>query len=358
MGKNYIVEGATVRCNMGEKPTRLQLPKDHGMYFMGKPLLNEQDCVAGVNVLPFGHCKRIGTCKPLLSFKWEETQSDTKIDEHPGLIMDSLLGCYCGGCITIKDDGQNIISAASANINWDEIFAANNGAAMVLDNNSAYVPNFSPNDNSLLAMSNRTFWKSDSGDFQAANTIPTVETGIGLFGDAKVARTKRTAQEELFGKSREENEWAKRSRKVRVREMENRMNGVKGFEYAGKLGKLTNASAYIITPMADIYSNWHDPNSKILSTKCAADVGTDMAIAWGSIEISTFIGGAIGGPVGAVVGFGIGLIINEGLDGLVIDDKTPRAYLQGGTKTVIENMEKIWDGPSLPNDVYEKTIIK
>jgi hypothetical protein len=343
MGKNYIVEGATVRCNMGEKPTRLQLPKDHGMYFMGKPLLNEQDCVAGVNVLPFGHCKRIGTCKPLLSFKWEETQSDTKIDEHSGLIMDSLLGCYCGGCITIKDDGQNIISAASANINWAEIFAANNGAAMVLDNNSAYVPNFSPNDNSFLAMSNRTFWKSDSGDFQAANTIPTAENAIGLGGDVIVARTKRTAQEELFGKSREENEWAKRSRKVRLSEMENRMNGVKGFEYAGKLGKLTNASTYIITPMADIYSNWNDPNSKILSTKCAADVGTDMAIAWGTIEVTTFIGGAIGGPLGAGIGFAIGLGIDYFADGSYWGDKTPRAWLQGWVKDSIECTMENWN---------------
>ena len=342
MGKNYIVEGATVRCNMGEKPTRLQLPQDHGMYFMGKPLLNEQDCVAGVNVLPFGHCKRIGTCKPLLSFKWEETQSDTKIDEHSGLIMDSLLGCYCGGCITIKDDGQNIISAENTNINWDEIVAASNGAAMVLDNNSAYVPNFSPDDNSLLAMSNRTFWKSDSGDFQAANTIPTAENAIGLGGDVIVARTKRTAQEELFGKSREENEWAERSRKVRVREMEKRMNGVKGFEYAGKLGKLTNASAYIITPIADIYSNWQDPNSKILSTKCAAEVGTDMAIAWGTIEVTTFIG-SFGGPVGALVGFGVGLVINGLADGFYVGGKTPRAWLQGWVKGSIECTMENWN---------------
>jgi hypothetical protein len=329
---------------MGEKPTRLQLPQDHGMYFMGKPLLNEQDCVAGVNVLPFGHCKRIGTCKPLLSFKWEETQSDTKIDEHPGLIMDSILGCYCGGCITIKDDGQNIISAASANINWDEIFAASNGANPVGDPSD---------DNSLSAVLYRSLWKNDEGVPQITNNVPAALSGAGAVGDGKIEYTKKASQEELFGKSRESNEWSNRSRKVRLREMDKRMNGLGESEKLSKIGKWANNATYGTTIVMDVYTNVNKNDkgeyefcaNKDDTNKFASELSTDLGLAWGTIELCA-AAGSIGGPIGMAAGVGVGIGAALLLDGINIKGKTLRAHLQGGVKAMLENMEENWNKPS------------
>ncbi|MBU2703402.1 hypothetical protein Ga0466249_004547 [Sporomusaceae bacterium BoRhaA] len=344
MAKSYIVEGAGVRCNRGGKLTRLQLPQDHGMYFMNKPILNERDCVAGVNVMPFGTCQILGTCKPLLSFQWEETQRDAKIGPCSGLIMDSFLGCYWGGCITIKDDGQNSTAGTNGNIDWDEIIAASNGANPI--GNPA-------DDNSLSAMAYRSFWKNDDGVPQLSNNVPAVLSIAGAAGDAKIAYTKQTSQEELFGKSRETNEWSNRSRKVRLEEMDSRMNDLGASEKLSKIGKWANRATYGTTIVMDVYTNVNKNDkgeyefcaNKDATNKFASELSTDLALAWGTIELCA-AAGSIGGPIGTAAGVVVGIGAAWLLDGIDIKGKTPRAYLQGYAKQGLENMEESWNKPS------------
>lgn len=59
----YLVRGAKLTCVNAAGGTqcshirRLNLPFSHGVYMGDKPLIHEGDCVANVNVMPFGHCQ-------------------------------------------------------------------------------------------------------------------------------------------------------------------------------------------------------------------------------------------------------------------------------------------------------------
>lgn len=106
MDIKYVVHGAKARCNKGGTTTNLNLPKSHGVYINDKPVLNDQDCVAYSNVLPFGTCSIKKKCKPSLAPQWENTKKTTLIKGRPALLATSTLSCTVGGAITIEDDGQ------------------------------------------------------------------------------------------------------------------------------------------------------------------------------------------------------------------------------------------------------------
>jgi hypothetical protein len=329
VGKNYIVEGATVRCSMGGNPTKLQLPQDHKQYFMTKPLLNDLDRVAGVNVLPFGYCRIKNTCNPDLFPQWDETQSDTFIEGRPGLIEDSILGCYCGGCITITDDGQGNVSAAGNNIDWDAVFAASNGA------------------NSLSDSVYRSYFFNDDKVPQLSNSIPTGMSTLGWAGDTKISNVRNTSTEELFGESRKTNEWSNRSSKVRNGEMTKRMNGLGPYKKLSFIGKAANPATFFITVGMDVYSNYDSKTESFPDKKkLASEVTTDVALAAGTIKVCTGIGAWVGGPIGAGVGVLFGSGVNWLLDGPIICGKTPRAYLQGLTRAYIDELAEAWDRPN------------
>jgi hypothetical protein len=107
MGVRYVVRGATVKCSSGSSPSKLNLPRSHGMYVNGKPILNDSDTAAGANVMPFGKCRVTkGPCSPSPKPTWGGTKKDTLVKGCPALIDSSTLGCTIGGAITIENDGQ------------------------------------------------------------------------------------------------------------------------------------------------------------------------------------------------------------------------------------------------------------
>lgn len=107
MGVRYVVRGATVKCSSGSSPSKLNLPRSHGMYVNNKPILNDSDTAAGANVMPFGKCSVLdGPCSPAPAAAWGGTKNDTLVKGRPALIDTSTLTCSIGGGITIEDDGQ------------------------------------------------------------------------------------------------------------------------------------------------------------------------------------------------------------------------------------------------------------
>ena len=161
-GDVYIVRGAVLRCHFGSHPRRLNLPKCHGVYATGHPLVHELDCEPGEagNIPSFGVCESptagsdapvvtlqrvecdeggrpIGTggnggtvrgrrCMPLIPEKrWRNTYTDTRIvdngdrdpadrdrdddDEdkgHPAVTTSSFVYCARGGVIRPVTSGQ------------------------------------------------------------------------------------------------------------------------------------------------------------------------------------------------------------------------------------------------------------
>ena len=114
MGKEYLVEGAKLKCIHGSEVTQLRVP-GHGYTSGGKQKANILDCKKGINIQPFGQCQKEEKEVPCsgcmrLRNKWESTStSPTKpemVNGHPALTMDSVLLCNHGGIIMPITSGQ------------------------------------------------------------------------------------------------------------------------------------------------------------------------------------------------------------------------------------------------------------
>ena len=114
MGKDYLVEGAKLKCVHGSEVTQLRVP-GHGYTSGGKQKANILDCKKGINIQPFGQCQKEEKEVPCsgcmrLRNKWESTStSPTKpemVNGHPALTMDSVLLCNHGGIIMPITSGQ------------------------------------------------------------------------------------------------------------------------------------------------------------------------------------------------------------------------------------------------------------
>ena len=114
MGKEYLVEGARLKCVHGSEITLLRVP-GHGYSSGGKQKANVLDCKKGMNIQPFGQCqkeeKEVPCCGCIsLHEQWESTStSPTKpemVNGHPALTMDSVLLCNHGGIIMPITSGQ------------------------------------------------------------------------------------------------------------------------------------------------------------------------------------------------------------------------------------------------------------
>jgi len=161
----YAVRGAKLRCNKGTHIRKLNLPKDHGIYITGEPMVHKLDCVPGddKNITTFGVCEspdiyllrprpptiilkkckynsytgdemdddedlgnvRGTACTPTIIGYWLGTHNDTRIVDngekdpfdkrksnddpskgYPAVTTESVLVCRCGGFIEVVDSGQ------------------------------------------------------------------------------------------------------------------------------------------------------------------------------------------------------------------------------------------------------------
>jgi hypothetical protein len=131
--KSYVVAGATLKCNKGDKQSKLKLPAHHRVYIKGIPQANINDFKPNVNVLPFGMCKSMSNpavaaataankgrlkkmpCTPVLTMPWINGKEDKTVAGAPALLNKSTQMCLYCGRITIKNDGQNAGNANRSN---------------------------------------------------------------------------------------------------------------------------------------------------------------------------------------------------------------------------------------------------
>lgn len=125
--KEYLVRGAMIGCSMGSHPRRLNLPQSHGVYLLGKPMIEKGDCKPEKNVTYFGVCnsqsppadavevKLAGfvpegetvsvpdvqgmKCTPAIIGEWNNVHG-------MAVTTDSYLVCSCGGIIEPITSGQ------------------------------------------------------------------------------------------------------------------------------------------------------------------------------------------------------------------------------------------------------------
>jgi hypothetical protein len=136
MEVEYAVRGAMVYCNKGTHPRRLNLPQCHGVYTLGKPMIQDTDCMAVTNISYFGVCMSASPpkdteqvvlagyvkeggfpsfvkdvqglkCNPEIIGKWKCGNKKANITgEFASVTTNSYLVCACGGLIQFQTSGQ------------------------------------------------------------------------------------------------------------------------------------------------------------------------------------------------------------------------------------------------------------
>ena len=119
----YVVRGAKLRCDKGSHCRLINLPKSHGSYVDGKPIMAEDDCKFGTNIMSFGICQipkgeeitLVGEdgkpvtgspCVANILGKWQKTKTGFLADGSSALTTESYMICMQGGIITIVESGQ------------------------------------------------------------------------------------------------------------------------------------------------------------------------------------------------------------------------------------------------------------
>lgn len=105
MGKGYMTAMAMIKCNAGTVPLPILLPVAHGVTSKNMPLLNANDHVPMMNIMPFGVCQRKpfpppgNICVPITPFAWKKGDMHCFVGGAPALTKDSCLTCMMGGTI-------------------------------------------------------------------------------------------------------------------------------------------------------------------------------------------------------------------------------------------------------------------
>jgi hypothetical protein len=110
-----VVEGATLKCTCGDKPSQLVVTSQEDVEIDGKLAATVQDNAPGGNIAPFGTCKVLtaaaaGTPTPCAlapAGPWKPgAVSRVTIGKNLALLSTDVLNCTIPGVITITDAGQ------------------------------------------------------------------------------------------------------------------------------------------------------------------------------------------------------------------------------------------------------------
>jgi len=144
----FVVRGAKIYCTYGTHIRKLDMALTHGAFIRDKPMLNEQDCRAGVehNIAPFGICRsgfnrqknieiseaELEDLLPIdtsidglpvvpdlplhgrkcilggIGRKWEDAHEEVLVGNRPALTLKCTLSCIFGGIIKFITDGQEV----------------------------------------------------------------------------------------------------------------------------------------------------------------------------------------------------------------------------------------------------------
>ena len=111
MAKGYMTGMARITCNGGMMPVPIVLPMSHGVVSKGTklPLLNANDHIPMVNIMPFGLCKikpptpaGPQPCIPVTPMAWKSGDTHCFVGGAPALSSDSTLTCMMGGTIKFQ----------------------------------------------------------------------------------------------------------------------------------------------------------------------------------------------------------------------------------------------------------------
>ena len=113
-----VVDGATIKCTMGDKSTTLKVTSNQTYKIDGKKAATMMDFAPGANLFPpvatFGTCKPYKAvpppgclCTPIPAGPWMNAFMKKKIGGKPALTGDAKLMCTRGaGVITFDNSGQ------------------------------------------------------------------------------------------------------------------------------------------------------------------------------------------------------------------------------------------------------------
>jgi hypothetical protein len=110
-----VVQGATLKCTCGDKPSQLMVTSQDDVKIEGKLAATIQDNLPGSNIAPFGTCKvltlaALGTpvpCALMPAGPWKPgAVSSVSIHKQLALLSTDKLNCMIPGVITITDPGQ------------------------------------------------------------------------------------------------------------------------------------------------------------------------------------------------------------------------------------------------------------
>jgi len=113
-----VVEGATIKCTMGDKSATLKVTSNMTYKIEGKKAATMMDFAPGANLFPpvatFGTCKPYKAvpppgclCTPIPAGSWMDAFSKMKIGGKPAIKGNAKLTCTrAGGTITFEDSGQ------------------------------------------------------------------------------------------------------------------------------------------------------------------------------------------------------------------------------------------------------------
>lgn len=106
MAKGYKTAMSMIRCSAGTVPLPIQLPMGHGVTSKDMALLNANDHVPMLNIMPFGICKNkpvlppgANVCIPVTPMAWRDGDTHCFVSGAPALTKDSCLTCMMGGTI-------------------------------------------------------------------------------------------------------------------------------------------------------------------------------------------------------------------------------------------------------------------
>ena len=109
--KEYMTMSAQIKCSNGAAPVPIVMGVGHGVVSCKThlPVLNANDHIPMVNIMPFGTCKvkppappGANVCIPVTPMPWSKGDKNYSLDGMPALTKDSCLTCMLGGTIKFQ----------------------------------------------------------------------------------------------------------------------------------------------------------------------------------------------------------------------------------------------------------------
>lgn len=106
LAEGYMTAMSMIKCSAGLVPLPILLPMGHGVSSKQMALLNANDHVPMLNIMPFGICKNkpaappgANVCIPVTPMAWRQGDKHCFIGGAPALTKKSCLTCMMGGTI-------------------------------------------------------------------------------------------------------------------------------------------------------------------------------------------------------------------------------------------------------------------